>query len=274
MGKGKSGVVTTESSVEKSVTLTRIIARLDIKGDSLVKGLQLEGLRKIGDPLEFAQKYYLSGADEILLVDVVASLYSRSHLYNMISYITTNLRVPVTVVGGIKTIDDARKVFSSGADKIGVNSAATRDKNFLNQISDRYGAQAVVSSIEAKYLKEENDWFLFTESGRNNSEVSLSKWLDGLANMSIGETLVTSVDKDGMRKGPDIELITRSRELTSRPLLYSGGVTTQSDLEKVIELGTDGVVIGSALHYENLRISDCKANLIDAGFLVRKIENP
>jgi cyclase len=92
--------------------------------------------------------------------------------------------------------------------------------------------------------------------------------------MNIGETLVTSVDKDGMRKGPDIELITRSRQLTSRPLLYSGGVTTQSDLEKVIELGADGVVIGSALHYENLRISDCKANLNDAGFLVRKIEKP
>jgi cyclase len=254
------------------VTLKRIIARLDIKGDSLVKGLQLEGLRKIGDPLEFAQKYYLGGADEILLVDVVASLYSRSHLYNMISYITTNLRVPVTVVGGIKTIDDARKVFSSGADKIGVNSAAIRDKNFLNQISDRYGAQAVVSSIEAKYLKEDNDWFLFTESGRNNSEVSLSKWLDGLANINIGETLVTSVDKDGMRKGPDVDLIARSRELTSRPLLYSGGITKQSDLEMVMQLGVDGVVLGSALHYGNLNIADCKSNLTDAGFLVRKTE--
>ena len=263
-------MVTTEVSVERAMTISRIIARLDIKGDSLVKGLQLEGLRKIGDPLEFAQKYYLGGADEILLVDVVASLYSRSHLYNMISYITTNLRVPVTVVGGIKTIEDARKVFSSGADKIGINSEATRNLNFLSEISDRYGAQSVVSSIEAKYLKEDNDWYLFTESGRNNSGISLSKWLASLSSMDIGETLVTSVDRDGMRKGPDLDLIARSRELTACPLLYSGGIATQSDLEKVIELGADAAVIGSALHYNKLYIAECKSRLSGAGFLVRE----
>ena len=145
------------------MTLKRVIARLDIKGDSLVKGLQLEGLRKIGNPLEFAQKYYLAGADEIVIVDVVASLYSRENLHNIISYITTNLRVPVTVVGGIRTIEDATRIFASGADKIGINSAATRNICFLQEIIDKYGGQAVVNSIEAKYLEQEKDWYLFTE---------------------------------------------------------------------------------------------------------------
>ena len=263
-------MVVAQSSVERVMTLSRIIARLDIKGESLVKGIQLEGLRKIGDPYEFAQKYYLSGVDEIVLVDVVASLYSRSHLYDMISYITTNLRVPVTVVGGIKTVEDARKVFSSGADKIGVNSEATRDKNFLNAISDRFGAQAVVSSVEAKYLKEEGDWYLFTESGRNNSKISLTEWLTDLSNIEVGEVLVTSVDRDGMRRGPDIDLITRSRELADFPLLYSGGIANQSDLEKIIKLGVDGVVIGSALHYGTLNIAACKLKLAKSGFMVRE----
>lgn len=251
------------------MTLKRVIARLDIKGDSLVKGLQLEGLRKIGDPLDFSQKYYLSGADEIVIVDVVASLYSRENLHNIISYITNNLRVPVTVVGGIRTIEDAKRIFSSGADKIGINSAATRDISLLQQVIDRYGGQAVVSSIEAKYVSELNDWFLFTESGRNNSGISLGSWFAKLSNYDIGEVLVTSVDKDGMRKGPDLELVTKSRSLTEVPLLYSGGISKESEIIDIFNLDIDGVVIGAALHYGNLKINECKNLLLKSGLAVR-----
>ena len=251
------------------MTLKRVIARLDIKGDSLVKGLQLEGLRKIGNPLEFAQKYYLSGADEIVIVDVVASLYSRENLHNIISYITTNLRVPVTVVGGIRTIDDATRIFASGADKIGVNSAATRNVGFLQEVIDKYGGQAVVNSIEAKYLEHEQDWYLFTESGRNNSGINLNDWFEKLAQFDIGEVLVTSVDKDGMRKGPDLDLIKKTRNLTGVPLLYCGGVAKESELIDIFNLDADGVVIGSAFHYGNLEIENCKAHLAMADFAVR-----
>ena len=252
------------------MTLKRVIARLDIKGDSLVKGLQLEGLRKIGNPLEFAQKYYLSGADEIVIVDVVASLYSRENLHNIISYITTNLRVPVTVVGGIRTIDDATRIFASGADKIGVNSAATRNVGFLQEVIDKYGGQAVVNSIEAKYLEHEQDWYLFTESGRNNSGINLNDWFEKLAQFDIGEVLVTSVDKDGMRKGPDLDLIKKTRNLTGVPLLYCGGVAKESELIYIFNLDADGVVIGSAFHYGNLEIENCKAHLAMADFAVRE----
>ena len=252
------------------MTLKRVIARLDIKGDSLVKGVQLEGLRKIGDPLDFAQKYYLSGADEVVIVDVVASLYSRENLYNIISYITTNLRVPVTVVGGIRTMEDAKKIFACGADKIGINSAATRNISFLQDLIDRYGGQAVVNSIEAKYMKNIGEWYLYTESGRNNSQISLSNWFSKVANFDIGEVFITSVDKDGMRKGPDLALIEKTRSMTEVPLLYSGGISKESEIEDVFKLDADGVVIGAAFHYGNLTIANCKTFLLNNGVPVRK----
>jgi cyclase len=251
----------------------RIIARLDIKGEFLVKGIQLEGLRKIGDPLVFAQEYYESGIDEVLLVDVVASLYSRKHLYNLISYITKNLRVPVTVVGGIKTMEDAKEVFRAGADKIGINSEATRNFKFLGTLADTYGAQAIVSSIEAKFKKETQDWFLFTEAGRNNSEISIGEWFSMLNAIEIGEVLLTSVDRDGMRKGPDSSLINISRELTSIPLIYGGGISSHSDALKTLKTGIDGIAIGSALHYKTIEIQKLKEHLSSHGMEIRLESN-
>jgi len=252
------------------VTLKRVIARMDVKGEHLVKGLQLEGLRKIGDPLEFAEKYYLDGADEIVIVDVVASLYSRANLYNIISYITSNLRIPVTVVGGIKNIDDAKKVFSSGADKVGINSAATRNVQFLQELANLYGAQAVVSSIEAKHLQEKNDWYLFTESGRNNSGISLPAWLSKLQELDIGEVLITSVDRDGMKTGPDLKLIKKARDMVPNPFLYSGGISTLEHLEAAMLCDIDGVLLGSSLHYGIMNIQNAKHHLAGLGYPIRE----
>lgn len=243
---------------------------MDIKGEHLVKGLQLEGLRKIGNPLEFAEKYYLDGADEVVIVDVVASLYSRANLYNIISFITSNLRIPVTVVGGIKNMDDARRVFSSGADKVGINSAATRNIQFLQELANLYGAQAVVSSIEAKYLPERNDWYLFTESGRNNSGISLPTWLSKLQDLEIGEVLVTSVDRDGMKTGPDLNLIKKARDMVANPLLYSGGISTLSQLEDAMLHDIDGILLGSCLHYGIMTIQESKSHLVDLGYPIRE----
>jgi cyclase len=240
----------------------RVVARLDIKGESLVKGIQLEGLRKIGDPLVAAQKYYQQGIDEVVIVDVVASLYSRNHLFQIISYITEELRVPVTVVGGIKSLQDARNIFSAGADKIGINTEATKNPFFLNDLANIYGAQAVVSSIEAKFVKELGEYFLFTESGRNNSGVKLTEWLNKIRNMEIGEILLTSVDRDGLQKGPDLELIRKSREMIDLPLVYSGGISTTHQAVEVCTLGVDGFALASSLHYEKIKIEDIKLELI------------
>lgn len=247
----------------------RIIARLDIKGEFLVKGIQLEGLRKIGNPLQFAQTYYDAGVDEVVIVDVVASLYSREHLYNLISYITNKLRVPVTVIGGIKTLQEANAVFRSGADKIGINSEATRNIDLLSTVSKIYGAQAVVSSIEAKYNKEKNNWFLFTESGRNNSMISINEWFSKIEEIEIGEVFVTSVDSDGLKKGPDVSLMRTARNLTPLPMIYSGGISSLLDAEIALKTGIDGLAIGSALHYKTIEIPSLKNHLSEQGFSIR-----
>jgi cyclase len=247
----------------------RIIARLDIKGEFLVKGIQLEGLRKIGDPLVFARDYYECGIDEVLIVDVVASLYSRKHLYDLISHITKKLRVPVTVVGGIKSMEDAREVFRAGADKIGINSEATRNFEFLSTLAEIYGAQAIVSSVEAKFQKDSQDWFLFTEAGRNNSEISIGEWFSKLNQIEIGEVLLTSVDRDGLRKGPDNSLIKIARESTSIPLIYGGGLSSHFDILETLEAGVDGISIGSALHYKVIEIQALKQHLSGHGIEVR-----
>lgn len=251
----------------------RIIARLDIKGEFLVKGIQLEGLRKIGNPLAFAQEYYECGIDEVMLVDVVASLYSRKHLFDLISHITRKLRVPVTVVGGIKSMEDARQVFRAGADKIGINSEATRNFEFLSALADTYGAQAIVSSVEAKFQKNIHDWFLFTEAGRNNSEISIGEWFSRLNEIEIGEVLVTSVDRDGLRKGPDRSLMKIAREFTSIPLVYSGGISNHSDALETLEAGIDGIAIGSALHYKIIGIQTLKEHLYSHGIETRLESN-
>ena len=167
-------------------------------------------------------------------------------------------------------MEDAKKIFACGADKIGINSAATRNISFLQDLIDRYGGQAVVNSIEAKYVKNLEEWYLFTESGRNNSQISLSNWFSRVANFDIGEVFITSVDKDGMRKGPDLDLVKKSRSMTEVPLLYSGGVSNESDVKDIFNLDADGVVIGSALHYGNLTIDDCKTYLLKNGLPVRK----
>ena len=259
-----------QNCVERVMLPKRVIARLDVKGESLVKGIQLEGLRKIGDPLVACKSYYEQGIDEVVIVDVVASLYSRTHLFELISYITSELRVPVTVVGGIKSIQDAKQLFGAGADKIGINTQATKTPQLLNELASIYGAQAVVSSIEAKYVSELKDYFLFTESGRNNSGIRMTDWLETIRVMDIGEILVTSVDCDGMQRGPDLGLIQKSRELTDVPLIYSGGITTHNQASESFELGVDGICLASALHYKKIEIDKLKSDLASRNILVRE----
>jgi imidazoleglycerol phosphate synthase cyclase subunit len=260
----------TQDCVEWVMLPKRVIARLDVKGESLVKGIQLEGLRKIGDPLVASRVYYEQGIDEVVIVDVVASLYSRNHLFELISYITSELRVPVTVVGGIKSIRDAKHLFGAGADKIGINTEATKRPEFLNELAHIYGAQAVVSSIEAKFVDEFKDYFLFTESGRNNSGIRLSDWLETIRIMDIGEVLITSVDCDGMQRGPDLNLIQKTRELTDVPLVYSGGIATHDQAFESFGKGVDGICLASALHYKKIEINELKSHLSKSKILMRE----
>ena len=162
----------------------RIIARLDIKNQNLIKGINLEGLRIVGEPNKFALKYYNEGIDEIIFMDSVASLYGRNNLYDIISKASKDIFIPITVGGGIRSIDDASKAFRSGADKVAVNTAAVENNNLINQLSEKFGSQSVVLSVEAKKIKQ-NNWEVFTNNGRQETGLSVIDWIKNLKKRTV-----------------------------------------------------------------------------------------
>lgn len=246
----------------------RIIARLDIKNNFVIKGMQLEGLRKVGSPNQLATKYYQQGADELLFVDVVASLYEREALYDIIKQASNNCFIPITVCGGIKTIEDIHRILHSGADKVGINTQGVLTPDLLSRAIDIFGAQCIVASIEAKFIK--NDWFVYLNSGRDNSNIKVKEWLEILNDIGVGEVLITSIDRDGLEKGFDIELSSHIVNNTKCPVIISGGCSSVEDLFGLLDKQDPlGIAIGSALHYDRLRIDECKAELKARGVSVR-----
>jgi cyclase len=245
----------------------RVIAKLDIKNANVVKGIQFEGLRVMGPAAKLAEKYSLECADEILFYDVVASTYKRDSLFGIVQEIARTLRIPITVVGGIRTLDDAQNLFKSGADKIGINSGAIDNPNLFSEISNRYGAQAVVCSIEAK--KTGSNWNCMRNNGRDPISLSVLERIDQLNSEHVGEVLLTSIDKDGTRTKPDYELLRLVREKTELPLIYSGGIDSPPSVYECFQLGADGVGIASALHYETVSVPEIKSHLISKRVEVR-----
>ena len=247
----------------------RIIARIDIKGDSVVKGIQLDGLRKLGNPENIAQLLSESGADELLLVDVVASLYNRENIYPIIEYVASNLRIPLTVVGGIRSLDNAARIFDAGAEKIGINSAGIADPKIYESLANRYGSQAIVASIESKRDFKQNSWIAMVDNGRTPSGNDVIHWCSSLHNYGVGEILVTSVDADGMQKGPDLALVDAIGSKIVGPFVYSGGVRDSKDCASLLSKGVDAIAIASALHYKKISIAEVKRELKQAGYRIR-----
>ena len=240
---------------------SRIIARLDIKNNTLIKGVHLEGLRVVGDPVEQALKYYLDGVDEILLVDAVASLYGRNQLTKVVESICSKIFVPITVGGGIRSIDDATVLFQSGADKIAVNTAAHADPGLLKRLSSQFGAQSIVLSVQAKRESQQSqNWFAMMDNGREQSGLTVDQWIAIAHDLGIGEILLTSIDKDGTYSGYDLELLTRVRQFTQAPLLISGGFRDPVDALNAFRSGAQGAVIASTLHYHKLTVQDIKSS--------------
>lgn len=244
----------------------RVIARLDIKNNYVVKGLQFEGLRKLGDPNQFAVKYYNDGIDELLLNDTVASHYGRNSLNDIINKATEHVFVPITVLGGIRTLDDVEKILKSGADKISINTAAIHNPQFITDISKRFGCQCVVSSIEAK--KVENDWYCYYENGREISKYPILDWVQIVQEKGAGEILLQSVDRDGLQNGMDEELIEKIVEKVTVPLIITSGVGKLEHLD-FISSSVDAVAIGSALHYDILTVQSVKDKLFSLGKIIR-----
>jgi imidazole glycerol-phosphate synthase subunit HisF len=233
----------------------RLIARLDIKGPNLIKGVHLEGLRKIGNPNEFALKYYLEGADELIFMDCVASLYGRNNLFEIIRQATKNIFIPITVGGGIKSIEDVTEVLRSGADKVAINTAAVNNPKLLTDIANKFGSQALVLSIEAKEISD-NRWEAFTQNGREPSGLEVLEWAQEATKLGVGEILLTSIDKEGTRKGFDLRLLKHFSNKIEVPIIASGGMGKLEDLNPIHVQGlADAVAIADFLHYNRSNLN-------------------
>ena len=249
----------------------RLIARLDIKGPNLIKGIHLEGLRVIGSPNEFALRYYQQGADELVYMDSVASLYGRNHLGDIIKAAAKDIFIPITVGGGIRSVDDAMEILRSGADKVAVNTAALANPQLIKDISRRFGSQCMVLSIEAM-RKESGGWEAYTDNGRERTGMDVIEWVRKGVELGAGEILLTSVDREGTRDGFDVELVKAVTEEVSVPVIASGGMGKTDDLLNVVKEGcADAVAMADILHYGRDDLGNIRAVAKSAGLGVRDI---
>ncbi len=250
----------------------RLIARLDIKGPNLIKGVHLEGLRVIGDPQEHARRYYEAGADELIYMDVVASLYGRNNLTDIVRYTAENVFIPLTVGGGIRSIDDVRLLLRSGADKIALNTAAIGRPELISEIAGRFGSQCVVVSIEAKRRPGGHGWECLTDNGREHSSLDVVAWAERAVKLGAGEILLTSIDQEGTRKGFDIELIRAVNSVVTIPVIASGGMGSVDHLVAAAhDGGADAVAMADILHYKRSDLPAIRAAARAAGLPVRTL---
>ena len=248
----------------------RIIARLDIKGANLIKGIHLEGLRVIGNPNEYATQYYEEGIDEILYMDIVASLYNRNNLEDVIVKASENIFIPLTVGGGIRSVADARKILSSGADKIALNTAAIKKKELISDMANAFGAQCVVLSIEAKNISP-GKWLAFYDNGREQTEIDVVEWAQKSVDLGAGEILLTSIDREGTKKGFDQDLLRAVTDNVNVPVIISGGYGKVSDITQAVNHnGASAVAIADSFHYKRTNVTDLKNSLLSSGTKVRK----
>jgi cyclase len=247
----------------------RIIPRLDVKGSNVVKGIQFEGLRVVGKPGELARKYYNEGADEMLFMDIVASLYGRNNILSVVEEAAREIFVPMTVGGGIRTLDDIVAVLRSGADKVAINTAAITRPDFLREAANTFGSQCIVLSIEAK-RQPGGLWEAYTDNGRERTGREVMDWVSQAVDLGVGEILVTSVDCEGQRKGFDMVLISEIRRRVSVPVIAGGGA---GSADHVIGLATQGhadaVCCASIFHYGTCTLPQLKQSLSESGIEVR-----
>lgn len=248
----------------------RLIGRLDIKFPNLIKGIHLEGLRVIGSPKEYAFKYYSEGIDELLYMDTVATLYGRNNLLNFVKEVGKNIFIPMTVGGGIRSVEDAYKFLNAGADKVAINTAAVANPKIIEEISRRFGSQCLVLSVEAKKINL-NKWEVYTNNGREKTGLDVIEWVKQGVFFGAGEILLTSVDQEGTSKGFDLDLIKSVKKNVSVPVIASGGMGKIEDLIQVVNIcDADAVAMANVLHKNILTIRNLKENLLSKNFSVRK----
>jgi imidazole glycerol-phosphate synthase subunit HisF len=249
----------------------RLIARLDVKQDWLIKGVQMEGWRKVGDPAEFAVRYAQAGADELLFMDVVASLYQRNNLHDIVERVARNVFIPMTIGGGIKTADDVKALLDRGADKVAINTAATQRPELLTEISDRYGSQATVLSVEAMPFGP-GSWTVMTDNGRNHTGRDVVEWVKEAEERGAGEIILTSIAHEGLGRGFDIELVKAVTSAVDVPVVAAGGLGTPGHLAELInETDVSAAAAAQALHWSKATIADLREAQREAGCFVRPL---
>jgi cyclase len=246
----------------------RLVARLDIKGPNLIKGIQLEGLRVMGDPQVFATRYYEAGIDELLYMDIVASLYGRNNLVDIVRHTVRHVFVPMTVGGGVRSVEDVRELLLAGADKVALNTAATKNPELIGDIARRFGSQCVVLSIEAK-RRPHGGWEAYTDNGRERTGLDAVEWARKGAALGAGEILLTSVDREGTRKGFDTELIEAVTGAVDVPVIASGGMGSTEHFVAAARHGASAVAMADCLHYGRLAVPAIREAARAAGLAVR-----
>lgn len=253
------------------VTTRRLIARLDIKGPNVVRGIQLEGLRVVGKPEEMAARYFEQGIDELVFIDTVATLYGRNNTLGVVERTAERAFIPLTVGGGIRSLKDVDDVLRAGADKVTVNSAAVRRPEIIGEIAREFGVQCVVSAIEVK-RSPAGGWKVMIENGRETTGLDAVEWAKRVAELGAGEILLTSIDSDGMRRGFDLELTSAVSQAVKIPVIASGGAASAAHVAAAFEQGNaDAVALGTLLHFNLVTLPSLKEQLLKSGVDVRPI---
>ncbi|MDR1483097.1 MAG: imidazole glycerol phosphate synthase cyclase subunit [Synergistaceae bacterium] len=247
----------------------RLVARLDVKNNYLVKGIHLEGLRKMGDPNIYATDYYNQGIDEILYMDIVASLYNRNSLGDIIKRATEDVFVPIAVGGGLRGIEDVRGTLRLGADKVTINTAAIKNERIISEVAETFGSQCMVLSVEAKRRPDAMGWEAYYDNGREHSGKDAIEWVRRGVELGAGEILLTSVDQEGTEHGMDFELISKVCAAVNVPVIVSGGCGGAPDIAAAALSGASAVAVASVLHYKKADARSLKEQTLAKGVNMR-----
>ncbi len=249
----------------------RIIPCLDVDNGRVVKGVQFVDIRDAGDPVEVAKRYDEQGADEITFLDITASADDRGTMVHMVEEVAGQVFIPLTVGGGIRTCDDIRRMLNAGADKVGINTAAVHDPEFVREAAERFGSQCIVVAIDAKQVEDNPPrWEIFTHGGRKPTGIDAVEWAKKMTDYGAGEILLTSMDRDGTRIGFDLVLTRAVSDAVRVPVIASGGVGELAHLaEGVTEGGADAVLAASIFHFGEHSIEDAKRAMVEKGVEVR-----
>ncbi|MDF1588231.1 MAG: imidazole glycerol phosphate synthase subunit HisF [Gammaproteobacteria bacterium] len=251
----------------------RIIPCLDVDDGRVVKGVQFVDIRDAGDPIEVAKRYDQQGADEITFLDITATHHDRDTMVHVVEAVASQVFIPLTVGGGIRTVDDIRTMLNAGADKVGINSAAVKNPEFVKQAAEKFGSQCIVVAIDAKRVSadgEPNKWEIFTHGGRTSTGIDAIEWAKKMVAYGAGEILLTSMDRDGTKSGFDLELTRAVSDAVAVPVIASGGVGELQDLTDGVKLGrADAVLAASIFHFGQHTVQEAKQQMASQGIEVR-----